>query len=80
MMHGVVFALYLTRGEAIHVTETVLSSSVCFDWTPVITHIRAAGYISILPMINLMHHLPCVIYAWYNNFPTTPYASLYIST
>ena len=80
MKHGVVFALHLARGEAIHVTETVLSSSVCFDWTPVITHIRAAGYISILPMINLMHHLPCVIYAWYNNFHSTPYASLYIST
>ena len=44
MKHGVVFALYLTRGEAIHVTETVLSSSVCFDWTPVITHPSSRVY------------------------------------
>ena len=32
MKHAVVFALYLTRGEAIHVkliTGTVLSSRVC---------------------------------------------------
>ena len=30
MTHGVVFALYLTRGEAIHVTETEKKASILY--------------------------------------------------